>query len=54
MRKFSNDFLFSFYDDPELFHWGVDHVYRRCVLEKEKRSILNLCNSYFLWRALHP
>ena len=46
-KKFFKDLPFYFYDEPELFHRGVDHVFRRCVPEEEQWSILNLCHSSF-------
>ena len=30
-KKFFKDLPFYFYDEPELFDRGVDHVYRQCV-----------------------
>ena len=46
-KFFFKDLPFYFYDEPELFHRGVDHVYRICVPEEEQWSILNLCHSSF-------
>ena len=33
--NFFKDLPLLFYDKPELFHWGVDHVYRCCISEDE-------------------
>ena len=41
---FFNDLPFNFFDELELFHRGVDHVYQCCVLEEEQLSILTLCH----------
>ena len=46
-KKIFKDLPVYFYEEPELFHRGVDHVYRRCVPEEEQWIILNLCHSSF-------
>ena len=46
-KKFYRDIKYYFYDEPELFHVGVDHVYRRCVPEEEQWKILDFCHSSF-------
>jgi len=41
-KMFFRDIQFYYCKEPELFHLGVDHVYRRCVLEEEEEwSVLN-------------
>ena len=44
-KKFYRDIKYYFYDEPELFHVGVDHVYRRCVLKEEQWKILDFSHS---------
>ena len=46
-KKFYRDIKYYFYDEPELFLVGVDHVYRRCVPEEEQWKILDFCHSSF-------
>ena len=46
-KKFYRDIKYYFYDEPELFHVGVDHVYRRCAPEEEQWKILDFCHSSF-------
>ena len=46
-EKFYKDIQYYFYEKLELFHHGVDHVFRRYVLEEEYWNILDLCHSSF-------
>ena len=34
-----------FWEDPELFHMGPDHIIRRCVPDEEQQSVLNFCHT---------
>ena len=44
-NKFFKDIHYYYYEEPELFHRGVDHIYRRCVPEEEQMNILDFCHS---------
>jgi len=44
-KKFFKDIQFYYYDELELFHRGVDYIFRRCVPEGEQWNILNACHS---------
>ncbi|CAA7410891.1 unnamed protein product [Spirodela intermedia] len=34
-----------FWHDPDLYYLGNDQILRRCVLEEEYHSIINMCHS---------
>ena len=44
-RKFSHNIRYYFWEEPQLFHVGVDQIIRRCVPEEEQENIISMCLS---------
>ena len=44
-KKFAYDVRHYFWEEPQLFHVGADHIIRRCVPEEEQEHILAMCHS---------
>ena len=44
-KKFFHDIRYYFWEEPQLFHVGVDQIIRRCVPEEEQVHLLSMCHS---------
>jgi hypothetical protein len=43
--KFFNGLKYNFWDDPYIYHHGLDEIIRKCVPDHEMDSILLACHS---------
>ena len=44
-KKNSYDIQYYFWEEPQLFHVGVDQIFRRCAPKEEQEHILSMCHS---------